>query len=175
MLFRNLAYTKNRVMSRIVCKEIGDCSVTDHVTVSRILVPFNDSKHGPRVYGFALTLAKLFGASITVVTVINKDLRDQWVNDTPSRESAMSLGSVDSLKKGILKLQEQAKKFHIQFSNAILPSRNVSDSILALIDSQKIDLVVMGTKSNAMWKEMLLGRVSSSVGLNAKCPVLLVK
>ena len=162
-------------MSRIVCKEIGDCSVTDHVTVSRILVPFNDSKHGPRVYGFALTLAKLFGASITVVTVINKDLKDQWVNGTPSRESAMSLGSVDSLKKGILKLQGQAKKFHIQFSNAILPSRNVSDSILALIDSQKIDLVVMGTKSNAMWKEMLLGRVSSSVGLNAKCPVLLVK
>ena len=162
-------------MSHIVCKDIGDCSVTDHVNVSRILVPFNDSKHGPRVYGFALTLAKLFGASITVVTVINKDLRDQWVNDTPSRESAMSLGSVDSLKKGILKLQEEAKKFQIPFTNTILPSRKVSDSILALIDSQKIDLVVMGTKSNAMWKEMLLGRVSSSVGLNAKCPVLLVK
>jgi nucleotide-binding universal stress UspA family protein len=33
----------------------------------------------------------------------------------------------------------------------------------------------MGTKGNAMWKEMLMGRVSSAVGLNAKCPVLLVK
>jgi len=26
-----------------------------------------------------------------------------------------------------------------------------------------------------MWKEMLMGRVSSTVGINAKCPVLLVK
>ena len=40
---------------------------------------------------------------------------------------------------------------------------------------KKIDLVVMGTKGNAMWKEMLMGRVSSTVGINAKCPVLLVK
>jgi len=33
----------------------------------------------------------------------------------------------------------------------------------------------MGTKGNAMWKEMLMGRVSSAVAINAKCPVLLVK
>ncbi|MGQ0792264.1 MAG: universal stress protein, partial [Nitrosopumilaceae archaeon] len=70
---------------------------------------------------------------------------------------------------------EQARKFQIQFDYTIITSKKVTDSILALIDSQKIDLVVMGTKGNAMWKEMLLGRVSSSVGLNAKCPVLLVK
>ena len=162
-------------MATIICKDLDNCDVTDFQAVTRILVPFNSTKHAPNVFGKALTIAKLYGASICVVSVVNKDLVKKWVNDTPSRQSALSLGSVDILKKGIRKLQLQANKFKIPFDHTIIPSTDVSETIIALIDSQKIDLVVMGTKGNAMWKEMLMGRVSSAVGLNAKCPVLLVK
>jgi len=162
-------------MNSIICKDLDDCTVTEFQAVRRILVPFNSSKHAPNVFGKALTIAKLYGASICVVSVVNKDLVKKWVNGTPSRQSALSLGSVDILKQGITKLQLQAKKFNIPFDSTIIPSTNVSETIISLIDSQKIDLVVMGTKGNAMWKEMLMGRVSSAVGLNAKCPVLLVK
>ncbi len=162
-------------MATIICKDLDNCEVTDFQAVTRILVPFNSTKHAPNVFGKALTIAKLYGASICVVSVVNKDLVKKWVNGTPSRQSAMSLGSVDILKKGITKLGLQAKKFKIPFDHTIIPSTNVSETIIALIDSQKIDLVVMGTKGNAMWKEMLMGRVSSAVAINAKCPVLLVK
>ncbi|MFB5631689.1 MAG: universal stress protein [Nitrosopumilaceae archaeon] len=143
--------------------------------MSKILFPFNDSKIAPHVFGHALTIAKLQGATITVVSIVNKDLARGWVNGTPSRQSSVSLGSVDNLKNGIKKMQALAKKFNVPFDHTIIPSKKVADTILSLIDSQKIDLVVMGTKGNAMWKEMLMGRVSSTVGLNAKCPVLLVK
>ncbi len=162
-------------MASIVCKDLDDCNVSEYQSVRRILVPFNASKHAPNVFGKALTIAKLYGASICIVSIVNKDLVKRWVNGTPSRASSMSLGSVDILKKGITKLQLQAKKFNIPFDHTIIPSKKVSESILSLIDSQKIDLVVMGTKGNAMWKEMLMGRVSSTVAINAKCPVLLVK
>jgi nucleotide-binding universal stress UspA family protein len=162
-------------MNSIICKDLDDCTVTEFQAVRRILVPFNSSKHAPNVFGKALTIAKLYGASICVVSVVNKDLVKKWVNGTPSRQSALSLGSIDILKQGITKLQLQAKKFNIPFDSTIIPSTNVSETIISLIDSQKIDLVVMGTKGNGMWKEMLMGRVSSAVGLNAKCPVLLVK
>jgi nucleotide-binding universal stress UspA family protein len=162
-------------MASIICKDLDNCNVSDHQSVKRILVPFNDAKHAPKVFGKALTIAKLYEASICVVSIVNKDLQRSWVNDTPSREKSMSLSSVDILKKGIAKLEIQAKKFKIPLDYTIIPSKNVSESILSLIDSQKIDLVVMGTKGNAMWKEMLLGRVSSTVGINAKCSVLLVK
>jgi len=162
-------------MASIICKDLDDCNVTDYQSVRRILVPFNSTKHAPNVFGKALTIAKLHGASICVVSVVNKDLTKRWVNGTPSRESSMSLSSVDILKKGITKLGLQAKKFKIPFDHTIIPSTKVSETILSLIDSQKIDLVVMGTKGNAMWKEMLMGRVSSTVAINAKCPVLLVK
>jgi len=162
-------------MARIVCQDLDNCNITDYQSVRRILVPFNASKHAPKVFGQALTIAKLLGASICVVSVVNKDLTRRWVNGTPSRESSMSLGSVDILKKGILKMEIQAKKFQIPFDSTIIPSKKVSETILSLVDSQKIDLVIMGSKGNAMWKEMLMGRVSSTVGINAKCPVLLVK
>jgi nucleotide-binding universal stress UspA family protein len=162
-------------MASIICKDLDNCDVTDFQAVTRILVPFNSTKHAPNVFGKALTIAKLYGASICIVSVVNKDLVKKWVNGTPSRQSAMSLGSVDILKKGITKLGLQAKKFKIPFDHTIIPSTNVSETIIALIDSQKIDLVVMGTKGNAMWKEMLMGRVSTAVAINAKCPVLLVK
>jgi len=162
-------------MAGIICKDLDNCNVSEQQSVKRILVPFNDAKHAPIVFGKALTIAKLYAASICVVSIVNKDLQRSWVNDTPSREKSMSLSSVDILKKGIAKLQTQAKKFKIPFDYTIIPSKNVSESILSLIDSQKIDLVVMGTKGNAMWKEMLMGRVSSTVGINAKCSVLLVK
>ncbi|KKL17808.1 hypothetical protein LCGC14_2481830 [marine sediment metagenome] len=162
-------------MASIICQDLDHCSVSDVQSVRRILVPFNSTKHAPNVFGKALTIAKLYGASICVVSIVNKDLVKKWVNGTPSRQSAMSLGSVDILKKGITKLGLQAKKFKIPFDHTIITSKKVSESILSLIDSQKIDLVVMGTKGKGMMKEMLIGRVSSAVAVNAKCPVLLVK
>ena len=162
-------------MARIVCQDLDNCNVVDIKAVRRILVPFNASKNSPKVFGQALTIAKMLGASICVVSVVNKDLARGWVNGTPSRQSSMSLSSVELLKKGILKMELQAKKFKIPFDSTIIPSTKVSEAILSLIDSQQIDLVVMGSKGNAMWKEMLMGRVSSTVGLNARCPVLLVK
>jgi nucleotide-binding universal stress UspA family protein len=162
-------------MARIVCQDLDNCNVVDIKTVRRILVPFNASNLSPKVFGQALTIAKMLGASICIVSIVNKDLARGWVNGTPSRQSSMSLGSVDLLKKGIVKMELQAKKFQIPFDSTIIPSKKVSEAILSLIDSQQIDLVVMGSKSNAMWKEMLMGRVSSTVGINAKCPVLLVK
>ncbi len=162
-------------MTSIICKDLDDCNFSDYQSVKRILVPFNDTKHAPKVFGKALSIAKLYGASICVVSIVNKDLQRSWVNDTPSREKSMSLSTIDVLKNGITKLEIQAKKFKIPLDYTIIPSKNVSESILSLIDSQKIDLVVMGTKGNAMWKEMLMGRVSATVGINAKCPVLLVK
>ena len=96
-------------MASIICQDLDNCNVSDYQSVRRILVPFNSSKHAPNVFGKALTIAKLHGASICVVSVVNKDLCKRWVNGTPSRESSMSLGSVDILKKGITKLEDMDK------------------------------------------------------------------
>ena len=48
-------------MTSIICKDLDDCNVSDYQSVKRILVPFNDTKHAPKVFGKALTIAKLYG------------------------------------------------------------------------------------------------------------------
>ena len=91
-------------MASIICKDLDNCNVTDFQAVTRILVPFNASKHAPNVFGKALTIAKLYGASICVVSVVNKDLARGWVNGTPSRQSAMSRRRGERGKKGLAKM-----------------------------------------------------------------------
>src|SRR3989337_3416418 len=120
-------------MAGIIGKDLDNCDVSEQQSVKRILVPFNDAKHAPIVFGKALTIAKLYGASICVVSIVNKDLQRSWVNDTPSREKSMSLSSVDILKKGITKLKTQANTFQIPLDYTIIPSTNASQAILSLI------------------------------------------
>ncbi|MEX1150826.1 MAG: universal stress protein [Nitrosopumilaceae archaeon] len=87
----------------------------------------------------------------------------------------MSKYSITNLKEGISKLQHQAKNLGIRFNSTIISSKDVRATLLSLIDSQKIDLVVMGTRGRGEIKEMMLGRVSTTIALNSGCPVLLIK
>ena len=144
-------------------------------TIKKILVPFDNSSHASRAFGHALDLARKFGASIIVVSVIQEAFKKDWVNDTPTREKNMSKNSRIILREGIKELQKQAQKSNIGIEQEIITSWSVAESIIAFISSKKIDYVVMGTRGKGMQKEMMLGRVSTSVALNANCPVVLVK
>lgn len=143
--------------------------------INKILVPFDNSSHASRAFGHALDLACKFGASITVVSVIQEEFKKDWINDTPTREKNMSKNSRTILREGIKELQKQAQKSNIGIEQEIITSWSVAESIIAFISSKKIDYVVMGTRGKGMQKEMMLGRVSTSVALNANCPVVLVK
>jgi nucleotide-binding universal stress UspA family protein len=162
-------------MKQIICKSLNECQIIDNPIMRNILVPFDDSKHANRVFGYALTLAKTFGASLLIAAITQDDLDRSWVNGVPSREKGMSKYSITNLKEGISKLQHQAKNLDIKFNSTIISSKDVRATLLALIDSQKIDLVIMGTRGRGEMKEMMLGRVSTTIALNSVCPVLLIK
>ena len=57
----------------------------------------------------------------------------------------------------------------IGFDGTIISSKNIAESIISFASTNKIDLVVMGTRGKGMPKEMMLGRVSTDVALNAHC------
>ncbi|MEX1150825.1 MAG: universal stress protein [Nitrosopumilaceae archaeon] len=56
-------------MKQIICKSLNECQIIDTPIMRNILVPFDDSKHATRVFGYALTLAKTFGASMLIVAI----------------------------------------------------------------------------------------------------------
>jgi len=87
----------------------------------------------------------------------------------------MSKNSRAILTEGIKQLRNWARKFGIGVEEEIVVSRSIAESIITFISFKKIDCVVMGTRGKGMRKEMMLGRVSTSVAVSAKCPVVLIK
>ncbi len=143
--------------------------------IKRILVPFDNSSHASRAFGHALDLARKFGASIIVISVIQEEFKKTYVNDTPSREKNMSKTSLSNLKNGIINLRRDAVKLGVNVEHAILTSFNIAEAINTYISAKNIDYVVMGTRGQGKEKEMMMGRISTSVAINANCPVVLIK
>lgn len=162
-------------VTQVLCSGLDNCNIIRGNTIKKILVPFDNSSYAARSFGTALDMAKNRDASVVVISVIQDDISKSWVNDTPTREKNMTKSSKDILKEGMRMMQGQAKKIGIGFDSTIISSKNIAESIISFASTNKIDLVVMGTRGKGMPKEMMLGRVSTDVALNAHCPVMLVK
>ncbi|HWP78537.1 MAG TPA: universal stress protein [Candidatus Nitrosotenuis sp.] len=160
---------------QIICTSVDDCSVAPTTLIKHILVPFDNSGHALRAFGHALDLARRYGADITVVTVTDEDQNAEWVNDTPSRQKTVNISRNAEFRRLFLSLGNQARKFGVHFDSIILESTNTALSIISLASQKRIDYIVMGTHGHGKTKEMMLGRVSTSVALNAHCPVVLIK
>lgn len=157
-----------------MCSDLEHCSITNGI-IRHILVPFDNSKHAVRAFGHALDLAKKYSAAITVVTITDENQDAEWVNDTPSRQKALAKSRNAEFRRIFKLLESQAAKFQIPISCRILESNTIAESLISFASLNKVDYIVMGTHGKGMVKEMMLGRVSTSVALNSSCPVVLVK
>jgi nucleotide-binding universal stress UspA family protein len=162
--------------NQIVCKEpLEDCHVIRVSLIKRILVPFDSSQYAFRAFAHALDLAKKYGASLVVVAVSNESDKVAWVNETPSRQKGIGKSRNAEFKEVFKKLENEAAKFKIQFEALILESNLIAEAIISFATKKHVDYIVMGTHGKGQAKEMMLGRVSTSIALNAHCPVVLVK
>ncbi len=159
----------------IKCTDLTNCEITPGSPITKILVPFDDSEHATRAFGFALSLAKNFGASISVISVVQEEIKNSWISGTPGREKGMTERSSTRLENRAGSLQLQAEKFDVRFESAVVTSNSIAETLLTIIRQYKIDFVVMGSRGKGMHKEMMLGRISTHVALNSNCPVLLIK
>jgi len=160
---------------QIVCNDPEHCDIVTTSLIKNILVPFDNSKHAMRAFGHALDLAKKYGAGVVAIAVTDENQGAEWVNDTPSRQRALNKGRNAELKQAFTVLHGLAAKFGIHFDSAILESTRIAESIISFASLKRVDYIVMGTHGKGMPKEMMLGRVSTSVALNAHCPVVLIK
>ena len=106
---------------------------------------------------------------------VQEEIKNSWISGTPGREKGMTERSSRRLEKKAGLLQLQAEKFGVPFESAVVTSNSVAETILTIIREYKKDFVVMGSRGKGMHKEMMLGRISTTVALNSSCPVLLVK
>lgn len=161
--------------SQIVCKDLEHCNVVKTSLIRQILVPYDNSQYSQRAFAHALDLARKYGASIIVATVTNEDQDAEWIHDTPTRQKGINKSRNAEFKKIFHSLEDLASKFQIHFDSIILESKNTASSIISFASFKRVDYIVMGTHGEGKSKEMMLGRVSTSIALNAHCPVVLVK
>ena len=161
----------SETQSQIVCTDLENCNIGNS-TIQKILVPYDDSKYSERAFSLALDLANHYGASLTTLTIVYEnpgtdlDIRHQTQFD---------IDKMKHLDKKFKLLQDTAKKFGIKVKNDITTREEILGPILTYITTNKIDLVVMGSRSRPGSNRYVIGSIALGVCKSAKCPVMLVK
>lgn len=144
-------------------------------TYKKILVPVDGSRLSHKAFKHSLRLAKLMEAEVTVMHVIDSNLRLSAPFESTEVTTAMRLvkEETEKMARSILdEYTERAKDEGVSVS-FILARGNVANEIIEA--SGDFDLVVMGTVGQGTLTSLLLGSVAEKVARHAECPVMLVR
>ena len=143
------------------------------VTFSKILIAIDGSDHAEKAFQHAMTLAQKFGSSVLVVHVMSPPRAGGEMGHFPVQEALkVALETAEGLVSKFSSVAQH--EFGLQVE-AVTARGSVADEILKMADSNKADLIVMGSRGLTGFKELVLGSVSSAVVHRAKVPVLTVK
>ena len=150
--------------------------------LSRILVPYDDSKYSKNALDKAIEISKKELSHIDIISVINVD----YIQPPGSLLGIVSESSVNAIKR----LTDSAKKETAQMlasqvskcrikgikADSKMVSGNIADEILKFAKQKKITLIVIGSQGlHGIKKIKALGSTSRKVSEFASCPVLIVR
>jgi len=152
----------------------------------RVLVPVDGSEHSKKALTHAIGLAKEFEGEITLVHVYSgamplitpaMDTLTPPPLPSPTMATVATKLREDAQKMGgeILAEAELTVKEHRISAKMVLREGDAVREIVAVAESEKVDLIVMGHRGMSKLKEILLGSVSEGVVRKAPYPVLIVK
>jgi nucleotide-binding universal stress UspA family protein len=152
----------------------------DKQLISKVVVPIDGSQDSMRAAEYAVKLAGLHGADLSVVYVVNVD---QYLQSL----GLYRISYPDPIKKKIEEAREEAQKWFTEISKIAEQKKlriktEVLDTPLSIVasvvnyaDRENADLIVIGTRGRSGLSKMLLGSVASGVVTYSPCPVLVVK
>jgi len=140
----------------------------------RVLCPTDFSEFSMRAYRYALSVAGHYKAKLIVQHIV-----EMWrYASADFSTSATILGDFcDTLcresKEQLQQLVDTYPQDEVQVEG-VVEQGMASESILALAEAQKADLIVMGTHGRRGFDQLMLGSVTERVMRKASCPVLTV-
>jgi nucleotide-binding universal stress UspA family protein len=146
--------------------------------MKKILFPTDFSDKANNAFLYALKWAEKYDAEITILHVYELPILDMSYVDVPIYQAevyqSLELNSFENFKDQIPVLREIAEKYnlsHIPMNNVLLSGDLVSN-ILQLIESERINFVIMGTSRVSGFKEMFLGTNTASVMTGSEAYVI---
>ena len=152
----------------------------DKQLISKVVVPIDGSQDSMHAAEYAVKLAGLHGADLSVVYVVNVD---QYLQSL----GLYRISYPDPIKKKIEEAREEAQKWFTEISRNAEQKKlriktEVLDTPLSVVasianyaDRENADLIVIGTRGRSGISKMLLESVTSGVVTYSPCPVLVVK
>jgi nucleotide-binding universal stress UspA family protein len=134
------------------------------------MVAVDSSKNAEKAYIEAINLAKLSGAKVTALSVVQLPDYTATVGEV---EEAKREG-ISFYSKILNKIVEIGKTENVKIESKILVG-HPADTIIKFVGQEKYDLIVMGHQGASGIKGFLMGSVSGKVLQHAACSVLIVK
>jgi len=147
--------------------------------ISKILVPTDGSKIAKKSVEYAAELAKQTGATVTLLTVIDKSFFITQSIPAQAVPVRITEPIEDYLRQAAEAYIEQAEilcqKKEIQYQKIIRSGHPVEEIIKEAVKS-KADLIVIGSHGRSALKAAVLGSVTFGViNKETKIPVLVVR
>lgn len=137
--------------------------------IDRVLVPVDFSPHSKKALGYALGLAKRFGAEVTLLHVVEQIFYpSDWIYPFTTVDFPARCEALIKEAKSWLKEESGTNEPVVLLGN---PWREIVD----LAKKRKMDLIIIGTHGHTGLKHALLGSVAEKVVRHASCPVLTVR
>jgi len=138
--------------------------------INQILVPTDFSGPAREATGYALNLARQFGATITLYHVIEDPVVyvPALGGYTPQPRDLEDFSDV-AMSEWIEPEDAAGLTIHREWEHG-----HPVSGILAYVNEHNCDLIVMGTHGRGTVGHMLIGSVAERVVRKAKCPVLTV-
>ncbi|MCX6562289.1 MAG: universal stress protein [Candidatus Aminicenantes bacterium] len=144
------------------------------LAIKKIVCPTDFSDPSYQGLDYAIDLAKLFQAELSVVHVLNvlpHSPTDANISfEIPEFERIMHKESEDKLKEIVKTRVPAAIK-----ADAVIGHGNAAKEIVRIAEEGKADLIVIATQGHTGWHHLVMGSIAEKVIRHAPCPVFAVR
>ncbi len=139
--------------------------------IKRILIATDGSNHSKPAVDQGLHLAKLLGAKVTALYVVDQIPLENVPADTSAIYSVHALLETEG-KRAVNEVRDAGKAIGIDVETIVTegaPAKRIIEI------AANYDLVVIGTLGRSGLSKLLMGSVAEKVARFAPCPVLIVR
>ena len=143
--------------------------------LSRILVAVDGSPFAERALKYAVDLTKKYSAKLIILHVVLRRFYAVTQSEAGVLATTVFVKEMEAEGREVInKADEYVKGEGVDYECKLLQGVP-AEEILKTAQSEKVDLIVMGSRGLTEVRAFLLGSVSDKVSHHAKCPTLIVK
>jgi nucleotide-binding universal stress UspA family protein len=140
------------------------------VAFKQLLIATDFSEVSQRALAFAVAIARRYGSALSVVHAIPPERREPVPLEPLPRELNRRLLEAE---QQMMRVGEDARMNDLNY-HLVLESGPVWDVLASVIQREKVDLMVLGTRGRGGLKKLALGSAAEEILRLAACPVLTI-